>query len=1132
MKKRILTLVMVLVLMIAVSVVGVSADDVAPQAETGKQMWSHLTVANDGLTATGYCPHCGDDTSVMQTWTKLTLSATSSSISVTASGHYFLDADYEGKAAINLGAENVDVVLHLNGHTYKRAGNDGGSGALCTAKSNTTVSIVDDQDQKGTIHGSGGWAVYDYGAPSSNYTTNTEVNLYSGNLTSQVTTIPSGSSNSNGGTVCMTSGTFNMYGGTINGTKATNGGAIYTKAPNANAPEGTYAKVNISGGTINGGTATNGGAIYVSGGAQVTISGGTITGGTATSSGGNIYMPSTNCTLTITGGTIQNGKATSGAGGNICTNNGVFTLSGGAVTGGQAERGGNIYTNTGTDSAGTNNTTLSGGTVSGGKATYGGNLYINRKLTLGAVTFEKGTATYGSDIYASETANMTVDTTYSSEAGVYYHLAHLNDEVLGQPIVYDTKREDDDTEKDDINRCTGVFSGKLYLENETGAPRIYGYNGYLYVCNVALVGKDGSYNWYTTNADAVLYYDENTKYMQAGSGALALNGGDYVVDLAGNDVQITGTGTVTIFDSANDDYKTFGTATINGPTLNNDFKENVLGKDTYMVNNDGTYSFHRLGMRIEAMLVDVLNAGINYEGLWQCDEMLAAKVETFGVAVSVKGKPNMDDETYTKYTVFTSEDFEPGVTVPGVKIRNIVKDGAANNTQRSKMDVYAAAYVQFEGQTAVISKQNVAFCLYDALDAVEENLYTYWTKADDVKAFHDGWVENGVDWNFKFDLTEDELALLTAYSGRAAYHGEAHDHSASGGSSDGTYSLNQWKKSLKEEGLDFTTILDHRQWSHMQSEDWDSSLFIGGSEASTNLKGGNYTALENAGKSVQMHYSMIFPAYDATALNNVQTKSAIEKDYTIFKDYYNLFNYPALNVDEFDNNVLNVINAVKNAGGMFVHVHPKASGYLNSENIEDYYFADWTGLEVFYGAGGYAPKQQVSKYNYDLWTALLKAGKKIWATAGTDLHSGATTNALTTLYAETADAAGYFACMAAGNTTCGPVGIRMSINGALMGSQVETAFTAGQKVIFSVGDFHESAYNSKHTYSVKLYKCVDGTEVEVDVPNTVEGVFDASKPFCESVDVDPSASYYRVEVWDDTANYQVPIAIGNPIWNK
>ena len=86
-----------------------------------------------------------------------------------------------------------------------------------------------------------------------------------------------------------------------------------------------------------------------------------------------------------------------------------------------------------------------------------------------------------------------------------------------------------------------------------------------------------------------------------------------------------------------------------------------------------------------------------------------------------------------------------------------------------------------------------------------------------------------------------------------------------------------------------------------------------------------------------------------------------------------------------------------------------------------------------------------------------------------------------------------------------------------MGS--EGAF-AGNRVLFSVGDMHSSAYDASHTYRVELYD---------DKGRVFETTFDASQTNYFAYDADASSKFYRVVVWDDTLNTR--IAVGNPIWN-
>ena len=48
-----------------------------------------------------------------------------------------------------------------------------------------------------------------------------------------------------------------------------------------------------------------------------------------------------------------------------------------------------------------------------------------------------------------------------------------------------------------------------------------------------------------------------------------------------------------------------------------------------------------------------------------------------------------------------------------------------------------------------------------------------------------------------YDATDADIAYLEElYSGRTAYHGELHDHSDSGGRSDGKQTLSVWKRHL------------------------------------------------------------------------------------------------------------------------------------------------------------------------------------------------------------------------------------------------------------------------------------------------------------------------------------------------
>ena len=377
-------------------------------------------------------------------------------------------------------------------------------------------------------------------------------------------------------------------------------------------------------------------------------------------------------------------------------------------------------------------------------------------------------------------------------------------------------------------------------------------------------------------------------------------------------------------------------------------------------------------------------------------------------------------------------------------------------------------------------------------------------------------------------LAADIAALDKAYAGRAAYHGELHDHADTGGTSDGHRTLTAYKAGMDELGIDFATIVDHRQVLHMELEQWDNSFFIGGSEAGAIIDG-----LEAATER-KAHINLLFAnsqdfidavnAYDAKVDNAGFMGQDYPADYNIGEDaeklaggwHYTPLYYDYNRPDKDD--LATLISTVREHGGMFVLVHPKSPNYIVSDNPLDYWFADYCGLEVFYGFGGYAPSRSVTLKNYELWKTLLAMGKKIWCTAGSDKHADPNTDALTTVYSESKDAATYMSHIANGDLVCGPVGIRMTLGDAVMGG--ETAF-AGQRLVFSVGDFHESAYVSTHTYQVEVYSD-KGLVFKQKLTDPTQLTYFA-------LDADPEVNFYRVEVHNLTTSMMH--ALGNPIWN-
>ena len=322
--------------------------------------------------------------------------------------------------------------------------------------------------------------------------------------------------------------------------------------------------------------------------------------------------------------------------------------------------------------------------------------------------------------------------------------------------------------------------------------------------------------------------------------------------------------------------------------------------------------------------------------------------------------------------------------------------------------------------------------------------------------------------------------LLSLYQNTSVFHGELHDHSASGGTSDGKCALAHWNERMPLLQMDFAAILDHRQ--------------VPGTEPGTNISDAD-------ARNSHMHYNILLPERDE-----------LEKLLNEFPEYEftggteGHFIYPDFTRARFTE----LIEAVLKRGGFFVHPHPKQ--VMDADDPNQYWFRDETGIEVFYM--GYDSEH--TKKNYALWCDLLKAGKRLFACAGGDWHSEPGNTSLTTLYAEENTPKAILKKLRKGNFTCGQAGIRMSVGDTVMGGMC--AFD-GQMLTVAVSDFHESVKKEGHAYRLDI---LNDTGVVKSAPVSMDGcTFEALET--------ENCAFYRAELFDETENLR--IAVGNPIWN-
>jgi hypothetical protein len=364
-------------------------------------------------------------------------------------------------------------------------------------------------------------------------------------------------------------------------------------------------------------------------------------------------------------------------------------------------------------------------------------------------------------------------------------------------------------------------------------------------------------------------------------------------------------------------------------------------------------------------------------------------------------------------------------------------------------------------------------------------------------------VETGV-------ATAEDIALLDSlYNGRQPYHGDMHDHSDSGGRSDGHWPLSMWPSLLEDKDMDFAAIVDHKQVAHMKLPEWDDTIFIGGTEAQTTLKDANLVG------SV-LHYNLLFT--DISALESLLKEN---KEYGYRNDSDNpgqkTFYYAHFTIER----MREIASQVQGKGGFFVHVHPKFKSYLNSNNPLDYWYADYSGIEVITGTGNghseYDLRHPENKAAYDLWVELLNLGKIVYATAGSDSHSLSGISTISTIYSAEQKAQNFLQHIRSGDFTAGPAGIRMAIGDATTGGH--TNFE-GKRLVISVGDFHSKAVKSGNKYRVDIYN-ENGLVYSQEIDQTQTNYI--------AIDVDANSKYYRANVYDVTKDYI--FAVGNPIWN-
>lgn len=595
----------------------------------------------------------------------------------------------------------------------------------------------------------------------------------------------------------------------------------------------------------------------------------------------------------------------------------------------------------------------------------------------------------------------------------------------------------------------------------------------------------------------------------------------------------------------------------------------------------------------------VLSLG-NGSALWIYEDAVVGKVGNTGPAIDT-GDANGNDAALYIYDATINGN----VNIPGAAGTFTSTVYTKNAEIKGTVSVAGVNDVVFSGRT-IINRLDVAEgCLVDFENmlggsAIKVNAVGTFTKVNDKI---DAWASyfiavNSSDWVivrdkalFQGERVEVTIAedadvekLLAGYGDRVAKYGEMHNHTSAGLTADGRRTLVQWKERMMQLGMDFATIVDHKQVAHMYHKDWQNEptedapvVFVGGSEPGTTI------SEMIAGTQGNMHYNMItadpqklvdlvkqveemtgkdFYAYEkpyadanwgANGTNN-KNKDFVWSDYNEPDGKLDRFYYPKFTRTEFSA----MVELFYNVGALIVEVHPDYPSYIKSTDPMDYCFAGDAGsatspamgFEITTGGYGRKPSDTYNEQAYQLWLKMLDAGKKVYATYGDDGHRLPTAVAMTTAYApENANAAYYMQLMHDGNFAPGWVGIRMMVGDTQMGGTADTF--EGQRLVFSIGDMYqaneysrvyldkslkpavmtwEPGYDPTCTYTVRLYD--DSGLLQESVVNPGDEVMDYY-----AIDADADAKFYRIEVWveklndDGTVAYRYRCGVGNPIWN-
>lgn len=767
------------------------------------------TQAADGVTA-GYCPHCNAQVA----WKAYGTEGDATHTYLTADMADFAELSVTGELVIDLcgfditapgrafhvaESASLAVMDSVGAGVVTGSGVNGENGGIFTNAG--TLKLYGGKYTYAAAEGvspTGGGVVYNSGA----------LYIYGSHLVASAFTTPSDTTTW-GGAICMAPGTtvtLTMEGGRVIGGSATKGGGAYFDYNN---------QVTITGATFADGTSVSGGgniccastastqalaannkgkltmtAVSVIGGESTSQyagnvhldrwGGATITdcylangetakyggnlsfgacpgtfnvtntilvGGSATDTGGNFYSGGSSVVAVLADCLLTNGQAKSG--GNMYLNNGAVTVKAGEISHGTTTNsGGNIHANTPNGVTFIKNEAGEASRILKGTAgTYGGNLYIENTVAVTDAFINGGSATtMGPDVYVSNAT--TALSVGSSVTGDIYTDVGANLKVA----------DEIGTKLDKITAT--ALNAQLYV----GEVGVVLHNETLYAGTTAIIDGNGNDTWYYNNAAAVAACDAGSYVKLFTDNALELTK-DCFVDLNGHTVAVSGDYAFYGMDSSGDSYSEPAGSATGTAAQTYDVTEAPNGKRYVAVSaEDGTVTYHCLGMQITGVTIRPAADGMYYNAKWSCDDTLKELVSAYGIVTSVDDMPDENfasDET-NLWTELDKTSFESGKAQKGAVIAGILQTlgeldendnpiTADKNNENGKKPVYAKAYITL-GDKTYVSNDNIRLSLYQLMKALDklimEQPIQYRKYNQSARNFYEKWKDSGMgDWS-------------------------------------------------------------------------------------------------------------------------------------------------------------------------------------------------------------------------------------------------------------------------------------------------------------------------------------------------------------------------------------------------